>query len=213
MHTVDDIIAIAEHQWQSMGIAHQDRATLSADLRLELDGAAADGVSWQQLLGDDIRAFARNVANEAGVTLVPPQLRRLLLTALAGATPGVLLGWVLLWWLPTYGIGSLAAIRYGYPLAPVVILVGALATVRIRMADAPAIGRTVRAMALLVPLAGLLITPVTIGFAATTDYSTAMPVVLLEVALVAGALSGAVVLARRWALAPVLRAPRLAPTR
>ncbi|HEU4426643.1 MAG TPA: hypothetical protein VFR67_29265, partial [Pilimelia sp.] len=92
-----------------------------------------------------------------------------------------------------------------YVLLALLVLVGALVAVRVQMRDTPAIGRTVWAMALLVPIAGVLITPVTMGFASLTGYSTSTPVVLAEIAIVAAALSGAAVLARGWALAPVRR--------
>jgi hypothetical protein len=55
-------------------------------------------------------------------------------------------------------------------------------------------------MALLLPLTGLVITPITMAFASLTGFSTSAPVVLTEVLLVVGALAGATVLARRWAL-------------
>jgi hypothetical protein len=186
MHNVDDVVAVAEREWRYLGVVQRDRTALADDMRMELEAAAADGVTPQQLLGDDIREFARNLAAEAGVTRLPYETRRLLLTALAGATPGLALGWIFLWALPNapYGGG-------------VVAFVGALLAVRIRMSDVAAIGRTVAAMALLLPVAGVLITPVTIGFASVSGYSTALLVVFFEIVIVAGALSAATVLARR----------------
>ncbi|WP_433348752.1 hypothetical protein [Micromonospora sp. CA-111912] len=199
MQNVDDVIAVAEHEWRSMGIAQRDRTALANDLREELEAAVADGVTPEQLLGDsDIRAFARNIATEAGTSRLPYDTKRLLLTALAGATPGLALAWVFLWWLPNAPY-----------VGAVVAFVGALLTVKIRMSDIAAIGRTVWTMALLLPIAGILITPVTMSFAWATGYSTALPVVFFEVAIVAGALSAATLLARRWALAPALGAHRL----
>jgi hypothetical protein len=64
-------------------------------------------------------------------------------------------------------------------------------------------------MAVVLPIAGILVTPVTMGFASLSDYSTDLPVVATEAAIVASALSVAIVLARRWALAPALGAARL----
>ncbi|GAB3955120.1 hypothetical protein [Micromonospora vulcania] len=199
MQDLDDVIAIAEHEWRSTGIAERDRMALANDLRAELEAAAADGVTPTQLLGDsDIRAFARNVAIEAGTRRLPYDIKRLLLTTLAGAAPGLAFAWLFLWWLPNAPyIGAIIA------------FVGALLTVKIRMSDVAVIGRTVWAMALLLPVAGILITPVTMSFAWVTGYSTAMPIVFLEAAIVAGALSAATILARRWALAPALGSHRL----
>lgn len=55
-------------------------------------------------------------------------------------------------------------------------------------------------MSVLVPAAGIVITPITITFAWSTAYSTATPVVVAEIAMVLAALAGATVLARRLSL-------------
>lgn len=80
------------------------------------------------------------------------------------------------------------------------MLAGAIIAVRVRLTDMPRIRPTVHAMTVLLPLAALVITPITMGFAWTTNYSTSAPAVLIEMVLVAGALGGSIVLARRWAL-------------
>jgi lysylphosphatidylglycerol synthetase-like protein (DUF2156 family) len=90
------------------------------------------------------------------------------------------------------------AIFYGIPAA--IVVVGAVAAVRYHLRAVPRIRATVHAMCLLLPLAGIIITPITMGFAALTGYRTSAPVVLTEMLLVLAALAGATVLARRWAL-------------
>jgi hypothetical protein len=197
MDNQDDVLAVADREWRSMGVVWQDRTALADDLRRELAGAAADGVAPRQLLGDDIRQFARDLAVEAGVDRVSYENRRLLLTALAGAAPGLALGWVLSSTVP-------------YALYPGVLaaFVGALLTVKVRMREVAAIDRTLWAAALLMPAAGLAITPVIMAFALVLGFSTALPVLLVEHALAGGALGGALILARRWALAPALGTPR-----
>ena len=87
---------------------------------------------------------------------------------------------------------------YGIPAA--LVVVGAVLTVRVSMREAARIRETTRAMALLWPLAGVLITPVVMAFAWSLDYSTDAPVVAIEVGMVLAALAGATYLARRWAL-------------
>jgi hypothetical protein len=211
----EDVIAIAEHEWRAMGVVERDRAALADDLRLELRAAIADGATPQQLFGDDVRAFARRLATEAGARRLPYQFKRLLLSGLVGAMPGAVIGWIDVWylpWMPGVVEPSVVGLLLRYTGLALLVLAGALVTIRIRMADVPGIGRTVAAMAVLVPIAGLLITPVTMGFAAMAGYSTALPVILFEMAIVAGALAGATVLARRWALAPALRAHRNSET-
>jgi hypothetical protein len=196
---IDDAIAIAEHEWRLSNVEARDIAALSRDLRLDLEAAAADGVGPRQLLGD-IRAFARRVAGEADARHVPYEYQRLLLTALAGTMPGAVVGYVVLTMLPTFELTGWLAVALFYGIGCAGVLAGSLATVAVLMRDVTEIRRTVAAMAVLLPLAGLAITPVTMGFAAFTRYSLALPILATEMALVGGALAGAIVLARRWAL-------------
>jgi hypothetical protein len=111
-------------------------------------------------------------------------------------------------WPPGAAEPSVAGFLLADVVLALLVLVGALAMVRIRMADVPGIGRTVAAMAVLAPFAGLVAVPVTMAFAALAGYSTALPVLVCEAGIVAGVLAGATVLARRWALAPALGARR-----
>nr|MDT0657625.1 hypothetical protein [Micromonospora sp. DSM 115978] len=197
MHNLDEVLAVADREWRSMGVVWQDRTALADDLRRELEGAAADGIAPGQLLGDDIRQFARDLAFEAGANRLSYENRRLLLTALAGAAPGLVLGWAFTVIVPNaLYLGVLASFA------------GALLAVKVRMREVAAIDRTLRAAALLMPAAGLAVTPMVMAFALVFGFSTALPIVLIELALVGGALGAALVLARRWALAPVLGAAR-----
>jgi hypothetical protein len=196
---IDDAIAIAEHEWRLSKVEARDIAALSRDLRLDLEAAAAEGVTPRQLIGD-IRAFARRVAEEADARHVPYEYQRLLLTALAGTLPGAIVGYAVMSTVPPFDVSGWPAALTFYGLGAAGVLAGALATVAVLMREITGMRRTVAAMALLVPLAGLAVTPVTMGFAALTGYSTALPVVAMELALVGGAIAGAIVLARRWAL-------------
>ncbi|MDW5326230.1 hypothetical protein [Plantactinospora sp. KLBMP9567] len=207
-------IALADREWRAMGIVAADRIALARDLRLELAGAAADGMTPEQLLGTDVRRFARDLAVSAGVRRAPYEFRRLLLTGLAGGVPGLVLTFVLVWqwWLvPLHllvGMDPLPNFLLRYVLSALVFVAGVLFAVRWGMRDSAEIDRTVARMALLVPPAGLLAIPVTMGFASLTRYSLSLPVLLAEAAIVGGALAGAMVLARRWALSPILGSRR-----
>jgi hypothetical protein len=61
-------------------------------------------------------------------------------------------------------------------------------------------GATAAAMAVTLPLGGLVATAITMGFAKLTDYSLDPAVVCIEIALVFATIIAAMVLARRWAL-------------
>ncbi|RKR90839.1 hypothetical protein BDK92_5223 [Micromonospora pisi] len=209
--SVEETLATADREWRTRGVNHRDRAALAADLRLDLEAAAADGVTPEQLLGPDVRGFARRLADEAGVVHVPRAYRRLLLTALAGTVPGVLAGYVFIVVIYQVLVSTfdlrrdlevplVVGLLAYYGTAAALVIGGALVAVRVRMREVPRIGRTVAAMSLLLPLAGVAITPVTMGFARLTDYASTAPVLLIEVALVLSALAGATVLARWWAL-------------
>ena len=211
MDPIDDALAIADRAWRHHGVQRADREALAADLRLDLESAAADGVAPDRLLGEDVSAFARRLADEAGVRREPPELGRLIGTALTGAALGAAVGFA--FFLLLFRIAGrmidlpggthvpvqvAVGVFYGIPAA--IVVVGAVAAVRYRLGALPRIRATVHAMCLLLPLAGIVITPITMGFAALTGYSTWTPVVLTEMLLVLAALAGATVLARRWAL-------------
>jgi hypothetical protein len=209
--TIDDTLATADKEWRAYGVRRADREALAADLRLDLESAAADDVTPAQLLGADLRGFARRLADEAGLRRMPPEYPLVVGTALAGAAAGAAAGLLVLvlmfpifvrmvdmprtWQVP---VQVVVGVYYGIPA--VIVVAGAVTAVRVHLRKVPRIRSTARAMSLLLPVAGLLITPVTMGFAFLTGYSTAPHVVLVELLLVLTAFTGATVLARRWAL-------------
>ncbi|MEU8233631.1 hypothetical protein AB0C12_28950 [Actinoplanes sp. NPDC048967] len=211
MDPIDDALATADRAWRQHGVQRADREALAADLRLDLESAAADGVAPERLLGEDVSTFARRLADEAGVRREPPELGRLIGTTLTGAALGAAVGYaffVLFFQVAArtfdmprgthVPVQVAVAVFYGIPA--VIVVVGAVTAVRYHLRALPRIRATVHAMCLLLPLAGIVITPITMGFAALTGFSTWAPVVLTEMLLVLAALAGATVLARRWAL-------------
>ncbi|MFI9528982.1 hypothetical protein [Micromonospora rosaria] len=211
MDSIDDVLAEADRAWRAYGVGTADRTALATDLRLDLQAAAADGVDAARLLGGDVAGFARRLAVEAGVRRVRRDYGRVLRTALAGAVLGGVLAYaVLITMYPVFvrlidiprsvqvPIQVAVAVYYGVPA--LVVVAGAVLAVRLRLRDLPRIRRTGWMMSLLIPIAGILVTPLTMAFAWSTDYSTAPPVVLTEVAMVLAALAGATLLARRWSL-------------
>jgi hypothetical protein len=209
--TIDSVLAETDRAWRAYGVGSAQRQALGADLRLDLQAAVADGIDPAQLIGDDISGFARRLADEAGVRRPRQEYGRLLGTALAGAALGGALGFVVLMVLyPLFvrvadiprsievPVQVAVAVYYGVPAA--VVIAGAVIAVRLRLRDLPQVHGTARWMSLLLPLTGIVITPVTMAFAWTTGYSDALPTVLAEVGLVLGTLAGATILARRLSL-------------
>jgi hypothetical protein len=90
--SIEETLATAERAWRAHGVPRADRVALAADLRLDLESAAADGVGPAQLLGEDVPGFARRLAEEAGIRREPPELGRLLGTALVGGALGTTAG-------------------------------------------------------------------------------------------------------------------------
>ncbi|WP_428964890.1 hypothetical protein [Micromonospora fluostatini] len=211
MDSIDDVLAEADRAWRAYGVGAADRAVLAADLRLDLQAAAADGVGPRQLLGGDVAGFARRLAVEAGVRRVRRDYVRVLQTALTGAALGAALAYTVLIRMYPVLVNMIdisrsvqvpiqVAVTVFYGVPALVVVAGAVLAVRLRLRDLPRIQRTGWMMSLLMPVAGILVTPVTMAFAWSTDYSTAPPVVLTEVAMVLAALAGATLLARHWSL-------------
>ncbi|MFY1691755.1 hypothetical protein [Plantactinospora sp. WMMB782] len=211
MDTIDNVLAEADRAWRAYGIGRTDRAALAADLRLDLEAAAADGGDPAQLVGADVAGFARRLAEEAGVRRVRREYGRLVRTALAGAALGGVAGYAVLAALYPLFVRAVDIPRsieipvqlavvgyYGVPAA--IVVAGAVTAVRLRLGDLPQIRRTAWLMGALLPVAGILVTPLTMAFAWSTGYSNAPEVVLAEVAMVLGALAGATMLARRLSL-------------
>ncbi|MFF0154872.1 hypothetical protein [Micromonospora sp. NPDC005203] len=212
MDTIDRLLGEADQAWRGYGVGSADRSTLAADLRLDLRAAASDGGDPAQLIGGDVAGFARRLADEAAVVRrVRGDYGRLVATALIGAVLGAVLGYTLLMAVyPVFvylidiprsidvPIQLAVAVAYGVPGA--VVAAGAVVAVRTLLRDLPEIRRTTRLMSVLVPAAGIVITPITIGFAWATGYSTAPSVVIMEIAMVLAAIAGATMVARRLAL-------------
>ncbi|MBE1490364.1 hypothetical protein [Plantactinospora soyae] len=221
METIDSVLATADRALRRYGIGTTDRAALIADLRLDLQAAAGDGISPAQLIGSDVADFARRLADEAGLARVPSERSRLLGTTLVGSTIGAVIGGVLLavaypllvrWVdLPrSFHVPVQVAVLVYYGVPAIMVVAAAVIAVRLTLRTVPQIRDTAKAMMLLLPLAGIVITPLTMAFARSTGYSTAAPVLVAEIAMVLGAISGATLLARRWSLRDRRRA-MLAP--
>ena len=211
MQTIDSTIAAVDRAWRAYGIDAADRAALAADLRLDLRAAADDGIEPDRLLGPDVAGFARRLADEAGLRRVPRQSDRLIAVALGGAAAGAAVGYLLMElaypllartidfsWAGRVPVQVAVVGFYGVPAA--VLVAGAIIAVRFGLRDLPRIRRTAVAMMVLLPVAGMLVTPLTMAFAWSTGYSAAAPVLAAEIAMVLAAISGATLLARRWAL-------------
>ena len=214
---VEAMLARINRHWRAMGVVDADRAALTADLRAELTAAAADGIPPQQLIGGDVRTFARDVADGAQVRRVPYEWGRLFGGALIGGIPGMILSWFVVWrwWtvpLPIDSDSPTLTFAVRCLGCAAVFLAGVLFGAHQGLRDDAAASRTVSAMVAYLPIAGAIAIPVTMAFAKLLDYSTAVPVVAAEGAIIGGLLATATAFARRWALRPILGPPPSAPS-
>ena len=89
MHTIDTALTNVEREWQAYGVSSRDRAALAADLRGDLQSAADSGAGPEELIGADVRGFARRLADEAGVHRSQAEYGRVVATSLAGSVLGL----------------------------------------------------------------------------------------------------------------------------
>ncbi|MFI6824205.1 hypothetical protein ACIBJE_25180 [Micromonospora sp. NPDC050187] len=208
---VDNLLAAADREWSALGIRRHDRVTLTADLRTELEAAAADGLDPTELLGTDPTEFALRIAEEAGMERTPPRYGQILGVASAGAMLSLVVGYVVVIGLHQTFVSTFdlprdvrvpvwlaAGVFYGGVAA--VVIAGAVLAVRFALRDTPRIRHTAARMTLLLPLAAA----VGIAAAATFGRSLNFPLTPLaigtEAAIVLAAFLAVIALARRWSV-------------
>ena len=208
---VDNLLAAADREWRALGIHRRDRAALAADLRTELEAAAADGLDPAALLGADPGGFALRVAEEAGVERTPPRYGQVLAVASAGGILSLVLGYVVV-----VGLQEAFAAAFDLPRSvrvPLwlaagvfyagvasIVVAGSVLMVRIALRDAPRIRHTAARMTLLLPPALAAATAGAVAFGWTLDFPLTPLAIGTEAAIVLAAFLAATALARRWSL-------------
>jgi hypothetical protein len=207
LEAVEAVRAELDAAWRRYGIRLADRQEMAEDIVADLRAGAAEGLDPHAMIGADVDTFARQVCDARGVRPLEPAYGRMLLGGLLGAVLALVVGstpaqaaldfppagqrsdrdqWI--WALLAYG--SLAVACTAAALAGVALALRGLGGVR----------ATLWRAALLLPVAGVVITPLTMLFAAGTGYDTTTSTVLLETGMVLGACAAAAAAARRWAL-------------
>lgn len=213
VHTVDTALTNVEREWQAYGVSRLDRAVLAADLRVDLQSAADSGADPDDLIGADVRGFARRLADEAGVHRGQAEYGRVVGTSMIGSVLGLVAGFGLFLVLSPAMVALVdlprgetfdriwmwAGILLFYAGLVTGVTVGAMLAARLRLRDLPCIRRTTRAMAVTMPLAGTLVLPVLLGVPQLLGQGADILLVSFEVAIIVGVAVGAVVFARRWA--------------
>ncbi|WP_019871062.1 hypothetical protein [Salinispora oceanensis] len=230
---VDGLLATADREWRTLGINRRDRVTLAADLRGELEAAAADGFDPAELLGSDPAGFAHRIAEEAGVERTPPRYGQILGAATVGGVVSFILGWALVLGLhevftTAFDLSPEARERMPvwlgpaalYGLVVAAVVAGAIRAVRVAQRDVPRVQHTAARMALLLPPALVVSSAAASAVGWVLGYSFNPLVIGVEVAIVLAGFLAATTLARYWTvtapgnpateLAPALREPSAA---
>lgn len=199
--SVDAIRAELDAAWRRYGVRPADRQEMSADIVADLRAGAADGLDPRAMIGPQVDAFARQVADARGLRRLEPAYGRMLLGGLVGAVAALVIGWTPTWSaLDLLSSGGLVWALMAYGLLAVGCTAAALTGIAVALRGLGSVRATLWRAALLLPVAGVAITPLTMLFAAATGYDTATSTVLLETGMVLGACAAAVAAARRWAL-------------
>jgi hypothetical protein len=207
---LDGLLATADRQWRALGVHRRDRLTLAADLRAELEAADADGFAPAELLGTDPAGFARRLAEEAGVARTPPRYSGILAAASLGAVLGLVAGCLLalglhrvlvaMFDLPRGGVPIWLAVGVFYGGVAVVVVAGAVISVRVSQHDVPRVRHTATRMILLLPPALAAGIAAAAGFARALDYTLNPFAVGTEAAIIFAAFLGATALVRLWSV-------------
>jgi hypothetical protein len=205
---VDGLVTATDRQWRALGVRPGDRMTLTADLRAELEAAAADGLDPADLVGADVIGFARRVAEEAGVERTPPLYGQVLGVATAGALLSLIVGYCAVMGLHEVFVAAFdlprgvhvpiwlaAAVFYGGVAA--VVVSGAALGVRLVLRHASRIRDTARKMSLLLPpaLTAAIAAAAAVGWA--LDFALTPAVIGAEAAIVLAGFLAATATARR----------------
>jgi hypothetical protein len=205
---VDGLVTATDRQWRALGVRPGDRMTLTADLRAELEAAAADGLDPADLVGADVTGFALRVAEEAGVERTPPLYGQVLGVATASALLSVIVGYCVVIGLHDVFVAAFdlprdvhvpiwlaAAVFYGGVAA--VVVTGAALGVRLVLRHASRIRDTARKMSLLLPpaLTAAIAAAAAVGWA--LDFALTPAVIGAEAAIVLAGFLAATATARR----------------
>ncbi|MFC6887364.1 MULTISPECIES: hypothetical protein [Actinomadura] len=165
----DKVVKRCGRTWRRIGVSRDVAAEMAAELEADLAAAREDGRDPESYVGGDPAGFARAWASERGAVPVRARAGRLMAAALLGGLPGALTGLFMVFGLSSEALaevlgrdpagldvpGWLVFALYG--LSGAFAWAGVLAAVSavLRFHADAARQRTLRALAVVLPLAGL----------------------------------------------------------
>ncbi|MCA0144080.1 hypothetical protein [Blastococcus sp. LR1] len=205
---IESAIRALDRELIRLRIPRRDRAEVVTEVGEDLRAGAADGLTPDALLGD-VATFAREAVSARGLVSRPHDSWNGAAIALAGGGVALVLGYLLFLevlnplfsrWFELDGRYPHAGPALVYALLALTALGVGLTAYGRFLAGRPAARASVVRAAVLLPVAAALGVAAAIWFGWTQDYSTAIPVVLVELLLVAAPCAGALWLARWWGL-------------
>jgi len=213
------VIEECKRTWRRLGVAREVADEMAADLESDLAVAAADGVAPAAVIGADVRSFAAAWATERGVVRPRLRLGMTAAAALVGAIPGVGFALFVAYGLSSEAMGEILGAgeyRVGnagyqatlsvpewlllvlYALGAVFAYAGAVGAVAATLSWRfdPALSRTIRSLALALPVATAAAVGATIAFSSTQGFSTELAVVVADVVVAAAMFACGVALTR-----------------
>ncbi|SOE02365.1 hypothetical protein [Blastococcus haudaquaticus] len=197
-----------DRELRRLRIPRTRRSALVEEVRADLRDAAGDGLTPEALLGD-VATFAREAVSARGWTPRPRDWRSATTTAVTVGVVALAVGYLLLLEVLNPLMSEWIDLTQRYPVAGPLLTYAALALIGIAGALAgfarslsgrPAARTSVTRATALLPVAAALGVGAAMLFGRAWDYSTSLPVVLIEVALVALPCAGSLWLARWWGL-------------
>lgn len=192
-----------DRELRRLHIARADRRAVVAEVRSDLETAAADGMSPSALIGPDIGAFARATAEARGQRPRPPHYLRVVIGGSLTAVGAAIAAYLLIVALLIPLLSSWFDLGGHYPVAGPVVSFGAIALAAVLVALAArrllltgrsAVRQTMKRAALLVPLATAIGIAAAVAVGRSNDYS--IGVVGVEAVILVLPLASALALAR-----------------
>ena len=188
---VDATTAGLERALRRLHIAAADRRAIVAEVRADLEAAAADGVSPSALIGPDVEAFAREAAEARGHQPREAQYPSIVIGGTLAAVGGTVAAYLLIVEFLVPLFSSWFDLDGHYPVAgPVVAWAGmavaavlvTLLVLHLLLRGRAAARETVRRASVLVPLAMAAGIAVAVAVGQSNDY--AVGVVVVEAVLI-----------------------------
>lgn len=212
---VDRVVSRVQRELRRCGVPADRRELFAGDLTSDLRAAAARGRSPEEALGMDPAAMARDWARESGFNATPLRYGIVVSAVIVPLALTACLGYFISGGsqaigLPYYAVASLEgdlSLEIGFALLGLLGLLGVMAALAapalvLGALDDDRAARTVRVLALSVPLGCMLAIPAAMLGAFLAGYQTDAAGLAAVTAAGAAPVTVAAVLARRRALGP-----------